>query len=366
MQKGEYFTGIFYAHAPIFKLPIKAPPLQGIIDATIWSDGCPNARNLGIGQFCTRLNVYRCGPPENDTLYPVLVYFPGLDFSWQNNAHLDPAVIIPKIACNGLVFVTADYRVGPYGFFTTHDEIAPGNLGLYDTKAALEWVYENIVYFGGNPSQVTVMGSRLGADLVSLLSLQPETAQLFQQSILISGSAFVPSLIADGAREESAMKKFFDPSKEFAVEIECATDDRWAKGINDSSAIFECIRDLKDRRIPIAEAVKRMNPRAWIKWPLFVDGKLVKNSSENIQITHKTMPTLIGLCPANMARKVNLRKEDIFSRLDIVQDLWNLNRSDIYFTHYADLLSDFKTIGTEESKQTQLSALVNQVILIKF
>jgi hypothetical protein len=73
------------------------------------------------------------------------------------------------------------------------------------------------------------------------------SAQLFQQSILISGSAFVPSLIVDGAREESAMKKVFDPSKEFAVEIKCATADRWAKGINDSSAIFECIRDLKDR-----------------------------------------------------------------------------------------------------------------------
>jgi hypothetical protein len=70
-----------------------------------------------------------------------------------------------------------------------------------------------------------------------------------------------------------------------------------------------------------------MNPRAWIKWPLFVDDKLVKDSSENIQITHKTMPTLIGLCPTHPTRKVNLRKEDIFSRLDIVQDLWNLNRS---------------------------------------
>ena len=42
------------------------------------------------------------------------------------------------LALHGVVVVVIQYRLGPFGFFTTEDSSAPGNLGLLDQVAALK------------------------------------------------------------------------------------------------------------------------------------------------------------------------------------------------------------------------------------
>lgn len=37
----------------------------------------------------------------------------------------------------------------------------PGNYGMKDQVDALRWVKENIVYFNGDPSRVTIFGRNL-------------------------------------------------------------------------------------------------------------------------------------------------------------------------------------------------------------
>ena len=73
------------------------------------------------------------------------------------------------LARKGVVVVTMNYRLGPYGFFV-HPALtaesphkASGNYGLMDMLASLRWVQSNIAAFGGDPSNVTVFGQSAGA-----------------------------------------------------------------------------------------------------------------------------------------------------------------------------------------------------------
>ena len=52
---------------------------------------------------------------------------------------------------------------------------APGNYGLWDQLAVLEWISKNILQFGGDPKRVTAFGSGAGAASVGILMLSEQT-----------------------------------------------------------------------------------------------------------------------------------------------------------------------------------------------
>jgi predicted secreted protein len=55
-----------------------------------------------------------------------------------------------------VIVVTVNYRLEAFGFFSTGDDVAPGNYGLLDQKMAIQWVHDNIDSFGGNNRIFTV------------------------------------------------------------------------------------------------------------------------------------------------------------------------------------------------------------------
>lgn len=59
------------------------------------------------------------------------------------------------------------------GFLSTEDEVLPGNYGMKDQVAALQWVKENIKQFGGNPNLVTIFGQSAGGASVHLHMYSP-------------------------------------------------------------------------------------------------------------------------------------------------------------------------------------------------
>ena len=88
-----------------------------------------------------------------------------------------------------LVFVSLQYRLGPFGFLTTADSTAPGNYGLHDQLAALRWIQTHIARFGGDPGSVTISGISAGGASVNYLMLSPQSAGLFHRAVAMSGSA---------------------------------------------------------------------------------------------------------------------------------------------------------------------------------
>ncbi|CAH8640591.1 unnamed protein product [Schistosoma rodhaini] len=87
-----------------------------------------------------------------------------------------------------VVVVSIQYRLGPLGFLYLGNDEIPGNQGLMDQVAGLQWVRENIAYFGGNPQQITLFGHSGGVICVALHLISPISNHLFQQAILQSGS----------------------------------------------------------------------------------------------------------------------------------------------------------------------------------
>ncbi|KAM3558828.1 hypothetical protein ARSEF4850_004428 [Beauveria asiatica] len=63
------------------------------------------------------------------------------------------------------IFVGVNYRVGGCGFLGGAEVLKDNstNLGLRDQRMDLEWVADNIAYFGGDPDRVTIWGQSAGS-----------------------------------------------------------------------------------------------------------------------------------------------------------------------------------------------------------
>ncbi len=140
---------------------------------------------------CLYLNVWTAAQSASEKR-PVLVWaYPG-GYTSGNGA--SPAFDGEALAKRGVILITFNYRVGPFGFLA-HPELtkesdhnASGNYGLMDLAATLKWVQRNIAAFGGDPKNVTIAGDSAGAALVAMLTGSPEGKGLFRRVISESGA----------------------------------------------------------------------------------------------------------------------------------------------------------------------------------
>jgi acetylcholinesterase len=172
----DIFLGIPYALAPTgdgrFRPPIRVISSTETFDATHWGPRCPSGNiedpEVPDGEDCLNLNVFRPRVRDQTKKLPVLVYIHGGSF---NYGYAKPSGISSLVAWSPepLIGVSFNYRLGALGFLPSKVTAMEGllNLGLKDQSLMLEWVQENISAFGGNPDDVTVMGSSAGAHAVS-------------------------------------------------------------------------------------------------------------------------------------------------------------------------------------------------------
>jgi len=186
-----------------YSLPFASPPLGKDRFARpkppmSWTDP-RNATKEGAPVPFDR-DCYQVGGGDEDCLYlavhvpvledsnheplPVMVWLTGGAFLVGGGSWYGPHFWMT----HEIILVTINYRLGPLGFITLGMEEAPGNAGLWDQRAALEWVQDNIAAFGGDAGRVTLAGESAGSfSAFYHLASAPSAKPLFHRIIGQSG-----------------------------------------------------------------------------------------------------------------------------------------------------------------------------------
>jgi len=169
------FLGIPYADPVVrFKPSVKVASSSALINATSYGPVCPQRlsnlpQNGTYAESCLSINVFKPSNATSHSALPVVAYIPGGAFNTGYSYSRDIGNMIASRS-EPYIGVSFNYRLGVFGFMSNHlgAKFGAQNLGLKDQILALQWVQENIAAFGGDPSQVTVMGDSAGAHSVRL------------------------------------------------------------------------------------------------------------------------------------------------------------------------------------------------------
>ena len=202
------FKGIPFAASPLGDLRWRpaqpAPKWTGVRKADAFGNVCTQPKGRGrlnvsvdlpdsppASEDCLSLNVWTAAASPSERR-PVMVWIFG--GAYTEGAGSSPHNDGEALARKGVVSVSVNYRLGPFGFFS-HPELtkesgrnASGNQAMSDNIAALRCVQKNIASFGGDPNNVTIFGESAGAALVAGLTGSPEAKGLFHRAISESGA----------------------------------------------------------------------------------------------------------------------------------------------------------------------------------
>ncbi|KAL2880077.1 hypothetical protein SGCOL_004460 [Colletotrichum sp. CLE4] len=126
---------------------------------------------------------------------PVIVWLHGGSYVLgHKNFAAHPAGLIAKAqedGSDGVIHVALHYRLGLFGWMSGPAFIEQGgvaNLGLRDQRLALEWIWENIHLFSGDPDNVTVLGEFTGGGSIlhQLTASSSSSGAPFKRAILKS------------------------------------------------------------------------------------------------------------------------------------------------------------------------------------
>uniref|UniRef100_A0A669QTG4 Carboxylic ester hydrolase n=1 Tax=Phasianus colchicus TaxID=9054 RepID=A0A669QTG4_PHACC len=205
--------------------------LQDKVTGQFFSDVITNRKEkvrLQMSEDCLYLNIYTPVPTKKQEKLPVFVWIHGGGLVFGAASSYDGSALA---TFDNVVVVAIQYRLGIVGYFSTGDRHARGNWGYLDQVAALQWIQENIIHFGGDPGSVTICGESAGGISVSALVLSPLAKGLFHKAISESGTA-IRTLFTEKPEEEA---------QRIAAASGCEK--------SSSAALVECLRGKTEEEI---------------------------------------------------------------------------------------------------------------------
>ena len=191
-----------------FMPPQKPSPWEGIKDTLWWGNTAPQIMDRryanvhasfadhwnydDVSEDCLKLNLWSNGLADGKKR-PVLVWLHGGGFTNGNGIEQDGYHGENFAKKGDAVFVSINHRLGPIGFTDLsgvggEKYASSGNVSQLDIIAALHWVRDNISEFGGDPSNVTIMGQSGGGAKVTCTMAMPASNGLVHKGVALSGS----------------------------------------------------------------------------------------------------------------------------------------------------------------------------------
>lgn len=115
---------------------------------------------------------------------PVVVYIHGGRF--ESGTHGDRRADGAPNAADGIITVHIGYRTRLQGFARFHDDEPERFRGIDDCQLGLEWVQRNIEAFGGDPTNVTLVGQSAGATVALWLMRRDHFRGAFRRVLAMS------------------------------------------------------------------------------------------------------------------------------------------------------------------------------------
>ena len=234
----QAFKGIPFAKPPVGELrwrpPQAAEPWQEVRDCFEFGSACPQrapammsaipqmALNAHQNEDCLYLNVWRPVERGSEKL-PVMVWIHGGGYTM--GAASQPIYDGESLARKGVILVSLNYRLGPFGFMA-HPALSQespqgtsGNYGVLDMIHGLRWVKENIAAFGGDPDRVMIFGESAGGGAVLCLMVAPEARGLFHAAVAQSAPDMgLAHLNQTQPQRRSADEQFVELVSQFGLE----------------------------------------------------------------------------------------------------------------------------------------------------
>lgn len=154
-----------------------------------FSDAVPAARGLLIDATTPRpektaLSITTPASATDADDLPVMVWIHGGRF--EIGSHADPDTGAGAFAAQGVIQVRLGYRLDLAGLVQFPDDDPAHFRAAHDCQLGLEWVQKNIEAFGGDPTNITLVGQSAGANLVLWLTRRDHYRGAFRRAVALS------------------------------------------------------------------------------------------------------------------------------------------------------------------------------------
>ena len=119
-----------------------------------------------IDENLTSLDIYTLSGSQN--LQPVVIWIHG--GGWSIGDKLNKMDLkVPFFKDLGYVFVSINYRLSPFPYKLNDDARIKHPDHITDVADAIQWVYKNIELYGGDKTNIAILGHSAGAHLAALM-----------------------------------------------------------------------------------------------------------------------------------------------------------------------------------------------------